>query len=692
MKRLFHITSLVCASLLFLIPSLAVAQELTIGNYSLVGRERVGRAEFNYTYHADVTNTGPAVRDVTANVTSDSEHTVVVDGKLTFGEVPAQNTVSSSDTFTIRQDRLFPFDPVALVWEVQATPVPPTTPESSKIEGNLIRNGAFELGDTGWARNQWTYSDDGKEGVGMRINPFSAPNNQGFIMQELHLPSELESGVFSFEYHIQAQPGLQPSLGGFGASLITWEGNILATLHTIDANSFPGFGWQSVRVVLNTEALSQLNTTHAASSRVFLLIALMGEYIDAVVDNVVFQVEGTMKLPNIPGVIAYIRDGKEIRRIRSNGSDDALIWRPSSTIGVSHDIFDVAWRPDSKALAFSSNHEYGYSRWSSDIYVMRPDGSELQRVTNPPALSKLPGDYPTGIVTGKVHNDTGRFISIIVYVQGATKPAQKSSGLLPPDGNSGDTLDFTIEVADLGPGVGQYVAVWEEGYPEAQMAVDVQAGKTVDAGIIDYTGLRNTYTVSQITWRGDGSQIGFVLSTILRRIKANATFTDMDEPLVDLNLFASSPAWFPQGDKILYVQGFSSEKDGIYLTDVGSANEGTRLVFPTQIASSAEEPVWLPDGSGFLYVQRQSKSGVSGADIFQYDMASGQAVPLTDFWNEQAAHPSPSPDGQYIVFERLPENSEHRDLWVMKRDDPTIMWILTNDGKSSNPDWSHAEP
>jgi hypothetical protein len=525
----------------------------------------------------------------------------------------------------------------------------------------------------------------------MRVSPFSAPNNQGFIMQELHLPSELETGVFSFEYRFQTQPNLNASLGGFGSSLMTLDGNILTILHTVDVNSFPGFDWQSVRVVLNTEALNQLNTAHAAGRRVFLLIALMGENIEVVVDNVAFQVEGTMKLPNILGVIAYIRDGKEIRRVRPNGSDDSLIWTFSDSIG-SNRVYDVAWRPDTKALAFSSNHEYGYSRWSSDIYLVRPDGSDIRRVTNPPALNDLTGSYPTGIVKGKVHNKTGRIISVIIYMQGATEPAQKSSALLFPDGNAGDTLDFTIEAADLGPGVGQYIAVWEEGYPEAKVTVDVQAGETVDAGTIDYIGLRDTHTVSQLTWRGDGSEIGFELSTLLRRIKSNADFTDIDEPLLNLDLLASNPAWSPKEDKILYVQMMSSEKEGIYLTDVGSSNEGTRLVFPTQVDSSAENPVWLPDGSGFLFVQKQSKSGMFGADIFQYDMASGQAIPLTDFWNEQAAYPSPSPDGQYIVFERLPQNSEHRDLWVMKRDDPTVMWPLTNNGKSGNPEWSRAEP
>ena len=691
MKRLFYIILLILASI-FLIPVLAIAQEMTIGNYNLVSKERVGRTEFNYTYRADVTNTGSAVRNVTATVKSDSEHTSIVDGTLNFGEVPARDTVTSNNTFTIRQDRLFPFDPEALVWTVQAEPVSPPVSEPSKVEFDLIRNGAFELEETGWTSNQWTFRDDGKEGAGMRISPFEAPNGQGFIMQELHLPSEVESGVFSFEYRFEAQPGLNPFLVGFWASLMTLQGELLAILHTIDVNSFPGFDWQSVRVNLDTDALNQLNAAPAKGERVFLLISLMGEFIEVHVDNVSFQIEGTMKLPNIPGVIAYIRDTKEIRRVRPDGSKDSLIWSSPESVS-NNNIFDVAWQPDAKALAFSSNHEYGYSRWSSDIYLINPDGSDIRRVTNPPALSNLPGDYQTGIVKGKVHNDTGRIISVVIYVQGATKPAQKSSALLSPDGNAGDTLDFTIEAADLGPGVGQYIAVWSEGYSEAQVAVDVEAGMTVDAGIIDYIGLKNTHTVSQITWHGDGSEMSFVLSMTLRRVKASAIFTDTDEPLLNLNLLASELTWSPEGDKILYVQMMPSEKEGIYLTDADSSNEGTRLVFPTEIGSSSGDAVWLPDGSGFLFVQRQTKpTGAFAADIFQYDMGSGQSTPLTDFSYELAAHPSPSPDGKYIVFERLPQNGEYRDLWVMKRDNPTVMWPLTNDGKSGNPDWSRAEP
>jgi hypothetical protein len=134
MKCFYRLTPLVVVSLLCLFSNQVSAQDLTIGNYSLVSKERVGRTDFTYIYHAEITNTGPAVRNVTATVKSTSAHTVVVDGTLTFGDVPAGGTVISNDTFTIRQNRGFPFAPQALVWEIQIPPDPLTTVTGTVVD------------------------------------------------------------------------------------------------------------------------------------------------------------------------------------------------------------------------------------------------------------------------------------------------------------------------------------------------------------------------------------------------------------------------------------------------------------------------------------------------------------------------------------------------------------------------------
>jgi PKD domain len=115
---------------LFLISGPAAVQTLTIDpNYTLVRTDQITRTQFDFTYRAKITNPGPAdFVGVTATLTSRFSRTVVVDGSLTFGTIPAGSTVTSSDTFTIRQDRTFPFNPADLVWQVSGTPVSRNTP------------------------------------------------------------------------------------------------------------------------------------------------------------------------------------------------------------------------------------------------------------------------------------------------------------------------------------------------------------------------------------------------------------------------------------------------------------------------------------------------------------------------------------------------------------------------------------
>ena len=111
----------------------ALADDLTLDNYSLISKSRVSRTDFEYTYHADITNTGFAVENVRATLSSSSPHTIVVDADLSFGSVGAGTTVSSADTFTIRQDRRYPFTWSNVSWDI-AFDVP--TPVGVLLQGN----------------------------------------------------------------------------------------------------------------------------------------------------------------------------------------------------------------------------------------------------------------------------------------------------------------------------------------------------------------------------------------------------------------------------------------------------------------------------------------------------------------------------------------------------------------------------
>ena len=118
MKSISRIVAVVVGVLL-LSSGLAIGQDLTIGNRTLISSTRVGRTLFEYTYKAEITNSGPAVQNVSATLTSNSPNTTVVDGDLSFGDVASGVTVTSTDTFTIRQNRLYPVNWSDLVWETQ---------------------------------------------------------------------------------------------------------------------------------------------------------------------------------------------------------------------------------------------------------------------------------------------------------------------------------------------------------------------------------------------------------------------------------------------------------------------------------------------------------------------------------------------------------------------------------------------
>lgn len=103
-------------------PVQAQSPALSVGHYQVVSSVRVGRTEFEYVLTADVENSGPAARVVSATVVSTSPNTVILDNALSFGDVPANARRTSSDTFKIRQNRLQTFDPNALQWTLTSLP------------------------------------------------------------------------------------------------------------------------------------------------------------------------------------------------------------------------------------------------------------------------------------------------------------------------------------------------------------------------------------------------------------------------------------------------------------------------------------------------------------------------------------------------------------------------------------------
>jgi Tol biopolymer transport system component len=156
----------------------------------------------------------------------------------------------------------------------------------------------------------------------------------------------------------------------------------------------------------------------------------------------------------------------------------------------------------------------------------------------------------------------------------------------------------------------------------------------------------------------------------------------MGTDLFTAPLTADDLAWSPVDDRLLYRNWLIGGGGGIFLTSVGGG-AGTRLV--DDGGALWVMPAWLPDGSGFVYTQDDT--------LHEYSLSSGQSGRLAQFYNEYVSNPSVSPDGQYVVFERQTTGTPIRhDLWILNRGRPAEMWELTQDGRSSNPDWSRTDP
>jgi TolB protein len=450
----------------------------------------------------------------------------------------------------------------------------------------------------------------------------------------------------------------------------------------VDNPSYPGETWQALDVSLDASALDALNAARTAGERVYLVIELYAQYLYANVDNVSLQVSGSMDYPSLNGSIAYVgldESGyaQAVRRIDPDGSDQQILWT-HPLAGLASSIYDVSWKPDASEVAFSSNHESAYSAFNSDVYGVQPDGSGLRRITNPPSKAEIDaGGYQFGTVTGSIYNNYGSVTLFQLYVEGAQEPVAVDVG------NFGDTVSFpALTVADLGSGSHYAVFTWssEGGVCKefAAAVIDVLPDQTTNVDL-SFSGTCGKYNSDSISWKGDGTQLGV---DVITPKKFQATGETLGSELFSAPLTANELAWSPVSDQLLYRNWIISGDSGIYLTTVGGG-AGTWLV--NDGGALWVTPAWLPDGSGFVFTLDNY--------LYEYSLSSSQAISLAVFYNEYVANPSPSPDGNYIVFERQTIQAPIQyDLWIINRANPTEMWPLTDDGQSQNPDWSRQNP
>jgi hypothetical protein len=381
----------------------------------------------------------------------------------------------------------------------------------------------------------------------------------------------------------------------------------------------------------------------------------------------------TRKAPGTtPGTIAYIRNETELRLIQPDGSNDRLVWSAPMIGSVQSAVRYPAWSPDGIQIAFVSDMEQATSLLQSDIYAIKPDGSNLHKITDPPLNSQL-GSFQTGRVDVQVTNDNISDSLFIIYVQGAQ---QAQSTTVP----MGTNKTVTFNNVAIFPGQSQFpVAIngitrWY-GQPDT---TTFQPGTTNGASIDLNSGGYDDFGAILPVWSRDSNEVDYNLGQTCtgQGIVANP---DPGEQWGSLLVqYSASMCFMDRGPtpalagQVLYWDYLGNFPNSAFMQVTEGATQ-PKMLFDTGYGASVYGVHFLPDGSGFLYSYNDGNCSCS--NIYAYDYTSQKITQLTHFTNTYTGNFSISPDGQAVVFEYFTVDPNPYtnpdavpDLWLMNSD------------------------
>ncbi len=259
-----------------------------------------------------------------------------------------------------------------------------------------------------------------------------------------------------------------------------------------------------------------------------------------------------------------------------------------------------------------------FSSWrhrNLDIYLMNPDGSEEERLTNHLARDGGPKWSPTGE-------------HILFYSDRDSAPGDWDLYLMDADGSNVRRV-FKKEAVRTVPtwsSDGKQIAYnrWERGKFYIYIApIDGKKEERIALG-------------SQPVWSPDGTEIAFIegaprdpkrISMLDVRTRKHKFFFPQKGPA-----WVRHPAWSPEGDRLAFAwyNRVELQRDDAHIETIYVLN---RVSMETQqivgeAGGLAVNPVWSPQGDELLYEQFDTNNRV--LQIFKIALSGGPPVRLTN--------------------------------------------------------------
>lgn len=384
--------------------------------------------------------------------------------------------------------------------------------------------------------------------------------------------------------------------------------------------------------------------------------------------------------------------------------------------------FHPAWSPDGKWLTFSSDggkfagHMPG--RWeknqSLSVYVVRPDGSGLRRVTRGRGVAGSPQWSPDGK-------------RLFFYETTEIGAIYASSG----DTQKGSTQIVSIDLAD-GTSIQHTFGDGVRRCPQPLMDGSIKyLGTDADGHISLNQVVKDVVTKGPIgelrspSWSRDGKVVVYAKLSELKGIEILPGFTQQPDfrltQLAGVTFFPDqsptsqkialcsqgqllvsimpdgssqktilssegtpdlllSPMWSPDGKKIAFSRGKYFRPNNHPSGQIGIMNpDGTDVQMSGVPGTNSGSPSWSPDGKNIVYAQ--------DAHLVIWNLASGQRRNLTLPGAQRDNFPFWSPKGDWIAFSSDRESDEDFKVFLI-RPDGTGLHRLTNVSGDSHSVWS----
>lgn len=283
------------------------------------------------------------------------------------------------------------------------------------------------------------------------------------------------------------------------------------------------------------------------------------------------------------GSIAFVRAGPGIMMLPGEvgAATDPRIVIVDPATGRELEVLDLgervsspAWSPDGRWLAFSAAKIVADRPAVFSLFVVRPDGTDLRRLSTcrPPAC------------------------------MGDLEPAWSPSG---------DRIAF--------------IRVWRKS--QHVWVVDSEGGKPARIG-----GLRDLAVFSGPSWSPDGDRLVFAAYSRSRPLEMYVVGAD-GSGLTQLTHCgrpcesSAGAVWAPDGALIAFVRGSGGDGDLYVMRPDGTGVRRLTHCRPPGCQGEDSEPAWSPDGSALVFVRGED---FHGEDLYVVARTGGAPAQLTE--------------------------------------------------------------